>query len=166
MLHVAFSPADPEVIYFPFPIALIKLAVQREIHHKQYEQEMITVQRKTVSAAITCIWKALIQWFFCIRVQSVRWRQEIANWQIHHENFAPSPTPLCCSHCPPSFAPSYFPSAPDSLSFATSICLCCPLPPHPVPECWVTPPGWDGNCRTIPLSRAYRLSFDRAAVID
>lgn len=35
MLRVAFSPAEPEVIYFPLPIALIKLAVQREIHHKQ-----------------------------------------------------------------------------------------------------------------------------------
>lgn len=35
MLRIVFSPAEPEVIYFPLPIALIKLAVQREIHHKQ-----------------------------------------------------------------------------------------------------------------------------------
>lgn len=103
MLHVAFSPADPGVIYFPLPIALIKLAVQREIHHKEQGQETITVQRKTVLLPL-CGSESVYPVDFCISMMMYR--------QIRHENFASSPSSLCRCNCSASLAPSCFPPSP------------------------------------------------------
>lgn len=63
MLHTAFSPAEPEVIYLPLRIALIKLAVQRQIHHKQKGQETITVQMRTVLLPLCASEKGLYSGF-------------------------------------------------------------------------------------------------------